>query len=230
MSHRKTRVLRTYWLALTCSCTSRRRFASSTRPGQQQSRRTSCNGTRKLRRSWFSEETMINQGTAGIFVESGRTSALIEASLLSLGFSPLKLRDHEQSEADHSANQVTLCELIVADEARADAVRNATPHNLMENPRWPPVLGVLRDAGAPEDAVSHRPQLRWDSPTAVHRRGGDSQTARYRACTSCPNTTLSSLTRRVRPVSGSNALGDQWHHHRRCDPSRFTTYLYQPCV
>jgi hypothetical protein len=98
---------------------------------------------------------MTNQGTAGIVVESGKTSALIEASLLSLGFLPLTLRDPEQSGPDHSgANQFAMCELIIAEEARADAVRSAIPHSLIENPRLPPALIVLRDAGAPEDAVT----------------------------------------------------------------------------
>ena len=97
---------------------------------------------------------MTNQGTAGIFVESGKTSALIEASLLSLGFLPLTLRDQEQTGPDQSANPFAMCELIVADEARADAVRSAIPHSLIENPRLPPALIVLRDAGAPEDAVT----------------------------------------------------------------------------
>jgi diguanylate cyclase (GGDEF)-like protein/PAS domain S-box-containing protein len=97
---------------------------------------------------------MTNQRTAGIFVESDRTSAVIGASLRSLGFLPLTLRDHEQSGSDHSANQVTICELIIADEARADAVRSTIPHDLIENSRLSPALIVLRDAGDPEDPVT----------------------------------------------------------------------------
>jgi PAS domain S-box-containing protein len=97
---------------------------------------------------------MNNQGTAGIFIESGRMSALIQASLLSLGFSPLILCDHEDSGSDHSASQFTMCELIVADEAKAHAVRGAISHKLIEDPQLPPALIVLRDVGVPEDPAT----------------------------------------------------------------------------
>ena len=96
---------------------------------------------------------MKNRGTAGTLIESSLTRELIEASLLSLGFSTVAVIPREPSISPSLTLQLSAYDLVITDARSATAVLDAAL-SLEKSHRLPPPIVLVRDAAPEQEEAS----------------------------------------------------------------------------